>query len=45
MLKPGQAYSHTFTEPGTYEYRCVPHSAKGKDSAYGGMVGTIVVTA
>lgn len=44
MLKGGQTFSHTFDAPGTYEYRCVPHSAKAKDGAWGGMTGTIVVT-
>jgi plastocyanin len=35
-LDPGQAFSFTFTEPGTYEYRCDYHSD---------MQGTIVVEA
>lgn len=44
MMKPGESYRHTFSEPGTYEYRCLPHSAQGKGGEYTGMVGTIVVT-
>ena len=45
MLDPGEAFTHTFTEPGTYEYRCLPHAAKGKDGRFAGMVGKVVVTA
>lgn len=45
VLKAGATFSHTFAEPGTYDYRCLPHSAKGKDGSYAGMVGRIVVTA
>lgn len=45
LLKPGERFAHAFTEPGTYEYRCVPHSAQGKDGKWTGMVGTVVVTA
>lgn len=44
MLDPGESWSHTFTEPGTYEYRCLPHAAKGKDGRSTGMVGKVVVT-
>lgn len=32
----GETYEHTFDEPGTYVYVCVPHAANG-------MVGTVVV--
>lgn len=35
MIDPGQTFSQTFTEPGTYGYICDPHQW---------MVGTIVVT-
>ena len=45
MLDTGETYAFTFDAPGTYEYRCVPHAAKGKDGAYTGMVGKVVVTA
>jgi plastocyanin len=34
LLFVGQTFSHTFTEPGTYPYRCVPHPE---------MRGTIIV--
>lgn len=36
-LKPGQAYSRTFTVPGRYSYFCRPHEMHG-------MLGAIVVT-
>lgn len=35
-LAPGESYSHTFTEPGTYQYFCIPHEAAG-------MKGTVIV--
>ena len=35
-LASGESFSHTFTEPGTYQYFCIPHEAAG-------MTGTIVV--
>jgi plastocyanin len=35
LIEPGQSYSTTFTEPGTYHYRCSPHPD---------MEGVIVVT-
>lgn len=41
-MNAGDTYSFTFTEPGTYEYRCIPHSWE-VDGGYDGMVGTIVV--
>lgn len=44
MMGPGGSYTHTFAEPGTYEYRCLPHAAKGKDGRFTGMVGKVVVT-
>jgi amicyanin len=25
LLNAGETYSHTFTQPGTYEYKCNPH--------------------
>ncbi|HWG89335.1 MAG TPA: multicopper oxidase domain-containing protein [Candidatus Thermoplasmatota archaeon] len=37
-------YAYTFTKPGTYSYRCVPHSAAGDDGSYQGMVGKVIVT-
>lgn len=34
LLSPGESWQHTFTQPGTYDYHCVPHP---------GMTGRIVV--
>jgi plastocyanin len=34
LLEPGESYSFTFTDPGTYRYRCSPHP---------GMEGVVVV--
>jgi plastocyanin len=36
FVQPGDSFSHTFTEPGTYQYVCIPHEGVG-------MIGTIVV--
>jgi plastocyanin len=36
LLQPGESYSYTFTEAGTYHYFCLPH-------ALSGMLGTITV--
>lgn len=44
LLAPGQSYAYTFDKPGTYRYHCAPHSAKGQDGAWAGMLGTVVVT-
>jgi plastocyanin len=38
FVQPGESFSHTFTEPGTYRYVCIPHEGVG-------MFGTIVVEA
>lgn len=35
-MSVGQSFSHTFTQPGTFTYRCTLHQAQG-------MTGTIVV--
>ena len=35
-FSPGESYSSTFTEPGTYKYFCAPHRGAG-------MVGTVIV--
>lgn len=43
MQKDG-TWSHTFMEPGTYQYYCKPH-ASGSMGNRQGMVGTIVVEA
>lgn len=37
-LRPGESFSHRFTEPGEYRYICVPHELAG-------MVGTVIVEA
>lgn len=37
-IAPGDDYSYTFTETGTYQYFCIPHVNQG-------MTGTITVTA
>lgn len=37
-LLPGESYSHTFDEPGVYDYFCMPHEPAG-------MVGRIIVQA
>ena len=34
LLSAGETFSHTFTKPGTYEYKCTPHP---------GMRGKVVV--
>ncbi|PGF14639.1 halocyanin [Natrinema sp. CBA1119] len=36
LTKQGATYTHTFQEPGTYDYFCIPHKSQG-------MVGRIVV--
>jgi plastocyanin len=35
-IGPGQSFSFTFTEPGTYNYHCIPHEADD-------MVGEVIV--
>ncbi len=36
-LRPGDVFTHTFSEPGTYRYFCIPHEGAG-------MVATVIVT-
>jgi plastocyanin len=36
LIAPGENYEHTFEEPGTYGYFCIPHEGSG-------MVGTVQV--
>ena len=36
-LRPGDVFTHTFTEPGTYRYFCIPHEGAG-------MVATVIVS-
>lgn len=38
LIKSGEEFSVTLTEPGTYTYFCIPHESQG-------MTGTIVVRA
>ena len=44
-LQRGQSWSHTFTQPGTYEYYCKPHASMGSSGDYQGMVGVVHVEA
>lgn len=44
LMGRGDTYSFTFTEAGTYEYRCIPHSGPDGDG-YVGMIGTVIVGA
>ncbi|MEX0701851.1 MAG: plastocyanin/azurin family copper-binding protein [Planctomycetales bacterium] len=37
-IRPGGAFSHTFTVAGNYKYFCIPHEAKG-------MIGEVEVVA
>jgi plastocyanin len=41
-VQAGQSFSYTFTEPGTYEYYCEPHSS---GTPRMGMTAKIIVTA
>ncbi|MDH4277819.1 MAG: plastocyanin/azurin family copper-binding protein [Acidimicrobiia bacterium] len=42
--KPGEAWSHTFTEPGVYSIYCSLHAAKNNSTGeWSGMVGTVTV--
>ena len=36
FLQPGQSFTYTFTQPGTYKYICAPHETSG-------MAGEVVV--
>ena len=36
LIAPGEDYEHTFDQPGTYGYFCIPHESSG-------MVGTVRV--
>jgi plastocyanin len=42
-LLPGQRFTFTFTEPGTYPYMCVIHWSLQSISGKGGMLGEVVV--
>lgn len=41
MMKDA-TWSHTFSAPGTYDYRCLPHATRS-GNGYMGMIGTIIV--
>lgn len=43
MLGKGESWSHTFTEPGTYRYHCIPHAGRDASGTYRGMVGVVHV--
>jgi len=36
-LEPAATFAHTFTQPGTYKYFCIPHEAAG-------MIAEVIVT-
>lgn len=42
-LLEGQSWSFTFTEPGEYDYYCIPHAFKDEHGHYNGMTGKIIV--
>lgn len=44
-IAQGDSWSFTFTEPGTYQYYCIPHAAQGDDGEWKGMVATVIVEA
>lgn len=41
-MNQGDTWSHTFTEPGEYEYICIPHAWE-VDGEWSGQVGKIIV--
>lgn len=43
--KPGESWSHTFTEPGAYSIYCSLHATRNNATGeWSGMVGTVTVT-
>lgn len=44
LLESGDRYEYTFDEPGTYAYRCEPHSSM-QDGECNGMCATVTVEA
>ena len=43
--KPGESWSHTFTEPGVHSIYCSLHATRNNSTGeWSGMVGTITVT-
>ncbi len=43
LIGPGQSWSYTFTQAGTFAYHCTPHSYQDSSGAYRGMVGLVIV--
>jgi plastocyanin len=43
--EPGESWSHTFTEPGTYHIYCSLHAVMNRQGEWEGMVATIRVEA
>lgn len=43
FLVNGQTYTNTFPAPGTYNYRCVPHSQGSDAAGWTGMTGVVRV--
>jgi plastocyanin len=44
-LNMGTTFDHTFNVAGTFQYRCLVHSFPTGNGTFGGMIGTITVTA
>lgn len=42
-IQPGEWWSHTFTQAGTYAYHCTPHAGQASDGSWEGMTATVVV--
>ena len=42
--RPGESWSHTFSEPGTYSIYCSLHAVRNNQGEWEGMVATITVT-
>jgi hypothetical protein len=43
VLRPHESVDIVFQQAGTYVVRCLPHSSRGDDGGYGGMVATLRV--
>ncbi len=42
-IAQGESWSHVFSEPGTYEYYCIPHASQDAEGQWQGMVATVIV--
>ncbi len=42
-IEPGETWSYTFTEEGTYPYHCTPHAYQDDEGTWQGMVGKVIV--